>query len=321
MARPNLSASTTNRDKWNNDTNWNNSAGDWWDKTATAQGSTAWQSKTITDNDTARSETFDVTEWAQAVYDNADWTSAVLLRGTGGSINIAMLADGTASNRPKISYDGGAVEYATDTVSISAGSFGGTDGASFTPLALSQADGERILIEFPAPSTRPTSATMTLYTTAQFGDTTVSVFWLRYPPESSPSLLGPPTYLRPSSDISNTGWTPSTGPDLYAMLDEPTSSRSDYISASAAGAVTVLGHTPIINQPTAGTDIEIGYDAEGINSTESIRIELLEGATVRYTSATIPLSTAAVGTLTVTPATWAGMAAWPWAVRVRVTTL
>ena len=130
-----------------------------------------------------------------------------------------------------------------------------------------------------------------------------------------------PTLLRPSSDISNTGWTASSGSDLYAMLDETTSSRTDYISAAAAGAVTVLAHTPLINQPTAGTNIEIGYDAAGISGTESMTIELLEGATVRYTSSTIPLSTAAVGTLTVTPATWAGVASWPWAVRVRITTI
>ncbi len=58
-----------------------------------------------------------------------------------------------------------------------------------------------------------------------------------------------------------------------------------------------------------------------ISGTESMTIELLEGSTVRYTSSAIPLSTAAVGTLTVTPATWAGVASWPWAVRVRITTI
>jgi hypothetical protein len=129
------------------------------------------------------------------------------------------------------------------------------------------------------------------------------------------------TYLRPASDVSNTGWTQSTGSTLWETLDETTSSRTDYISASAASAVAVLGHTPLINQPTAGTSIEIGYDAAGISGTESITIELLEGSTARYTSASIPLSTAAVGTLTMTAAQWANVSAWPWTVRVRITSV
>mgnify|MGYP000456300447 CR=1 FL=1 len=46
-----------------------------------------------------------------------------------------------------------------------------------------------------------------------------------------------PTIGRPSSDVSNIGWTPSSGSDLYDMLDEVTPSDSDYISTSTLGAV------------------------------------------------------------------------------------
>ena len=45
------------------------------------------------------------------------------------------------------------------------------------------------------------------------------------------------TIARPTSDISNTGWTPSTGSDLYAMLDEVSPDDADYISTSSVGAV------------------------------------------------------------------------------------
>jgi hypothetical protein len=38
------------------------------------------------------------------------------------------------------------------------------------------------------------------------------------------------------SDESNTGWTPSTGTDIYALLDESTPNDADYASAAAAAA-------------------------------------------------------------------------------------
>jgi len=39
-----------------------------------------------------------------------------------------------------------------------------------------------------------------------------------------------------ASDESNTGWTPSTGTDIYALLDESTPNDADYASAAAAAA-------------------------------------------------------------------------------------
>lgn len=45
---------------------------------------------------------------------------------------------------------------------------------------------------------------------------------------------------RPESDASNAGWVPSTGADLYAVLDEAAPEGSDYISASAVGLVCEL---------------------------------------------------------------------------------
>ena len=43
-------------------------------------------------------------------------------------------------------------------------------------------------------------------------------------------------FLRPISDISNSGWTPSSGSDLFAMIGETVRSDATYISATEAGA-------------------------------------------------------------------------------------
>ena len=55
------------------------------------------------------------------------------------------------------------------------------------------------------------------------------------------------SYLRPISDVSVGGWTPSTGTSLYAVLDEVTPSDTDYIQASSATTCEVqltAGATP-----------------------------------------------------------------------------
>lgn len=44
-------------------------------------------------------------------------------------------------------------------------------------------------------------------------------------------------FLRPISDISNSGWTPSTGSDLFACIGETVRNDSTYISATAPGAI------------------------------------------------------------------------------------
>lgn len=44
-------------------------------------------------------------------------------------------------------------------------------------------------------------------------------------------------FLRPISDISNTGWTPSSGSDLFAMIGETVRNDATYISATEVGAI------------------------------------------------------------------------------------
>jgi hypothetical protein len=50
---------------------------------------------------------------------------------------------------------------------------------------------------------------------------------------------------RPSSDIAAGSWTPSTGSDLYAMLDEVSVDDADYITTSATGQTARLALTPL----------------------------------------------------------------------------
>jgi hypothetical protein len=48
-----------------------------------------------------------------------------------------------------------------------------------------------------------------------------------------------PRYARPASDIGAGNWLPSSGADLYAMLDEATPDDSDYIYTTTAGACEI----------------------------------------------------------------------------------
>jgi hypothetical protein len=61
-------------------------------------------------------------------------------------------------------------------------------------------------------------------------------------------------YARPSADVSAGGWTPSTGTDLYAMLDEAIADDVDYIvSSTAPVADTCVLTLSGIAVPQAGT--------------------------------------------------------------------
>lgn len=45
-------------------------------------------------------------------------------------------------------------------------------------------------------------------------------------------------YARPNSDVSAGNWAPSTGSDLYAMIDDVSTDDSDYISVTNSGGGT-----------------------------------------------------------------------------------
>lgn len=62
--------------------------------------------------------------------------------------------------------------------------------------------------------------------------------WQIFKPETIPLFWSGVTaqFARPVSDISNTGWTPSSGSDLFAMIGETVRNDATYISATEAGA-------------------------------------------------------------------------------------
>lgn len=63
--------------------------------------------------------------------------------------------------------------------------------------------------------------------------------WQLIAPEVIPLFFSTVTaqFLRPISDVSNSGWTPSTGSDLFACIGETVRNDSTYISATAPGAI------------------------------------------------------------------------------------
>jgi len=63
--------------------------------------------------------------------------------------------------------------------------------------------------------------------------------WQIFNSEVIPLFLSTATaqFLRPISDVSNSGWTPSAGSDLFACIGETVRNDSTYISATAPGAI------------------------------------------------------------------------------------
>ena len=95
------------------------------------------------------------------------------------------------------------------------------------------------------------------------------------------------TIARPTSDISNTGWTPSTGSDLYAMLDEVSPDDADYISTSSVGAVCKFGMNATAFPGSASQQLSLRASSSTGNG---LSVTIKDGAT-----------TIASRTLTLTP--------------------
>ena len=88
------------------------------------------------------------------------------------------------------------------------------------------------------------------------------------------------TVGRPASDTSNSGWTASTGSDLYAMLDEVTPDAADYIVATSVGAVCELALTTTGYPGTASQVLKFRASSSTGNSV-IVRLRNTGGATVR----------------------------------------
>jgi hypothetical protein len=200
MARPTLTIANVNRANYDSSvpTAWvAGNGGDWWDATGTANGTTPWASAAVNDTDTGRYITLDVTDLFQAIYDNPDHTSAIILCATGGGTgaNYRLSEHSTSAERPYIVYDGGSDTAMTADTGINFGSSGGSPTVATQavwPGLLTTGNWQRIILDVPPPGTRPTSAEFRIWTNEQFGDTTLEAYWLRYPPESAPTIPGDP---------------------------------------------------------------------------------------------------------------------------------
>jgi hypothetical protein len=100
---------------------------------------------------------------------------------------------------------------------------------------------------------------------------------------SSPS--GP--IARPSSDISAGGWTPSTGAELWPMLDELTPDDGDYIETSTATTGTLGLSAP--TYPGGSTQVLSVRAASDDGSTLTVRLK--QGATLIATRTQVLTST------------------------------
>lgn len=198
MPRPTYVNANVNRANYNSATPiaWVNAGGSsinggsWWDAAYTANGSTSWASQSVTDTDTVKAVNFNVTTLFQAIYDNPNHLSAVIVcSNSGGTATWATADNANSALRPTISYDGGAAVSITEDTGILNTSAGGLPSATTLNVNgnLETTSYDRFILNVPPPTTRPTSATLTLTTTAQFGTTVPLIFWLRYPPESAPS--------------------------------------------------------------------------------------------------------------------------------------
>ena len=85
-----------------------------------------------------------------------------------------------------------------------------------------------------------------------------------------------PTVGRPTSDTSNTGWTPSTGVDLYPMVDEVTPDALDYISTTAIGSICKMALNTTAYPGTASQQLKFRASSSTGNS---VIVRLKEGAT------------------------------------------
>jgi hypothetical protein len=114
------------------------------------------------------------------------------------------------------------------------------------------------------------------------------------------------TFARPTSDIT-TQWSPSTGTDHYALIDETTANDSDYIYATAAGQTDEV-RLASMTAPKSGTSVDVQYRVQGVSGGGKVTLSLVCGTTVIATD-TIKQADGDY-TLTVAPATWAAVTDW-----------
>lgn len=105
------------------------------------------------------------------------------------------------------------------------------------------------------------------------------------PPADAPALVE--RFARPVGDISKGAWQPSSGTDLFPMLDDMAINNSDYISA--AGAATCELALAAVRDPGTSANQVVRYLAHA-PAGGGLTVELRQGATLiaGWTHATLP---------------------------------
>lgn len=99
-----------------------------------------------------------------------------------------------------------------------------------------------------------------------------------FAPDDAP--FGPtpdPRYARPSADISAGAWLPSSGSDLYAMIDEVAPDSADYMYTDSP-SVCEIALGPVVDPGTSSGQAvryQLWDDTAG-----AMEVRLLQGATV-----------------------------------------
>lgn len=114
-------------------------------------------------------------------------------------------------------------------------------------------------------------------------------------------------FLRPDSDITTTGWTPSTGTNVYAVIDESSPSDTDYVSSNIASSICPTQDTTFfevglsnpsgtLNANCTGITVRVrAAKVETINTGDvDMTVELKQGATVRASQSFPNLTTSYV---------------------------
>jgi hypothetical protein len=116
------------------------------------------------------------------------------------------------------------------------------------------------------------------------------------------------TYARPTSDIT-TQWSPSTGTDHYALIDETVASDADYIYATAAGQTDEV-RLASMTAPEAGTDLLINYKVAGIVGSANVTMSLRQGSGGTLIATDTAKAIDNTYQLVVPAATWASVTDW-----------
>ncbi|MDQ5880011.1 MAG: hypothetical protein QG638_2748 [Pseudomonadota bacterium] len=117
--------------------------------------------------------------------------------------------------------------------------------------------------------------------------------WQIFAPESIPFFtpgMVAVQYARPNADISNTGWLPLSGSDLYPMVDETVRDDATYIYTTTPGALCELALSDVTDPATSAAHLP-SLVLSAPTGGGGMIVRLMEGASTRASWTYDPLPT------------------------------